>query len=760
MFFDSKNKLINKRFIKPKPGMSKSIFDKSSPKNAIYDITFNPKRKTVYITEGVINALSLYPYSSIAIFTTNNKIDDPNKLIKYLKDKNIVLAFDNDHDKEKNPGKECTKYYKDFILKNIKDIESLSCLILPPNKDLNDLLQDDLLFDYIRDTDNYEYYKIDVLKKPLLNNTKDDEHFSKHRFLVKDSCYYTQKYINNKLVQDDISDCVIEFSYRLNNEAGSRLMKVQQILENNKKIELFEITSDDLTKEKFKKILYSKGFSFYGTQSNLDRIFKYNIQREKEAEIIETYGWQPDNKMYVLADCTINSNNEILYPNSIGMIEDKNKVYYIPTASPANELKLKELKDGFKYLTSDIDFEKFAKLFYLSNKESGSIGILYYIISLFRDVIFKYLDFFPYLYLYGPAGGGKTSYAEILTGLFGDTSKGYVLKNITLASLSRAATIKRNTLNYWKEYKKDVPDYIDDYFKAGYDGQSRTISKGAGLEIKTFTIERAGLIDSNFLPTNDLAVFDRMIILDFEKSKFTKEQEKAYFELKKYKEKGLTQITRELLKYRELFETNFKEVYYYILDDLKYNKGLKDKINRERMINHIALILTPFHILQPEIKFPFNLETLETILISHAETQLEKLHQFKATNMFWQALAIYKSEGRVKEYKHKGDKDTAHYKIKRNGNVGSIYLRTNKMPYLLSLYAKHCKATGIDNRHIESATELKTTLTSKGYPPYQTNPNKKRQGKNVYDFGYCFEYMFTINEETKEITIDGQKIDL
>ncbi len=344
--------------------------------------------------------------------------------------------------------------------------------------------------------------------------------------------------------------------------------------------------------------------------------------------------------------------------------------------------------------------------------------------------------------------------------MFGDISKGHVLKNITQASLSRVASQIRNVITYYKEYKKDAPDFVDEYFKAGYDGVSRTIAKGAGKETMTFTIESSGLIDSNFLPTNDLAVFDRMIILDFEKSNFTREETKAFEELRNHKEIGLVQITRELLNYRDLFESNFKDAYYFILDDLKYNKGLKDKIRRERMIKHIALILTPFHILKNEIEFPFDSETLENILFTHAEVQLEKLYQFKATNMFWQALAMYKNDGKVSEYKCKKDKDFADFKIKKNGNTGSIFLRTTKMPYLLSLYAKHCKATGIDYKYIESATELKTALTSKGYAPYQTNPNKQRQGKNVHDFGYCYEYMFTINEETNGMIIDNQEIDL
>jgi hypothetical protein len=257
----------------------------------------------------------------------------------------------------------------------------------------------------------------------------------------------------------------------------------------------------------------------------------------------------------------------LVYPNSIGTISDNEKTFYLPTASPANVNKFSEIKQ-FKYRKGTIDFKKFAELFYHSNKENGSIGLQFYIIALFRDIIFDTLDFFPYLYLYGEAGAGKTAYVNILLGLFGDKSKGHGLKNISQPALSRIASQKRNTITYYKEYSKEVPNYVEDYLKTVYDGQSRTISnKGIGNETISFGVESAGIIDSNFLPTNETAIFTRMIILGFEETNFTSEQTAAFNELNEYRKTGLAQITKELLQYRMFFKDNFKEVFHQILDE-------------------------------------------------------------------------------------------------------------------------------------------------------------------------------------------------
>ncbi len=755
IFFDAKNQLINKRFIEPAQDKPKSIFDNGSKtKNGIYDKMYKSNLDTVYIVEGVINSLSLNGFSSLAIFTTSNLFDDKILLGKYLKNKNVVLAFDKDL-----AGEKCTDYYAKFILDNI-GIESLSILMVPEKSDINDLLKSNKLSDFIGDTDSYEYLKIDLLKKPL---KKNDKGISKH-FFIQDSSYFVKVEKGGHLIPINISDCVFEFLYRLNDIEGTRLVKVQQIaLKGKHKIQLFELSSEQLKKDKFETELIKQGFSFFGTKSNLDQIRTHLQHLESTAEIIETFGQQKDYNIFAFSDCIINSDNNIVYPNSLGMIEDNHGIFYLPTASPANENKLNDLK-LFKYQKGIIDFKQFSELFYLSNKRNGSIGIQFYILSLFRDIIFDLLDFFPYLYLYGEAGAGKTSFVDFLLGLFGDKSKGHGLKNITQAGLSRIASQKRNTITYYKEYSKEVPNFVEDYLKTGYDGQSRTMSnKGIGNETISFGIESSGIIDSNFLPTNETAVFTRMIILDFDEISFSQEQTKAYEQLKELEKSGLSQITREILKYRSFFSDNFKEAYYYVLDDLKNKKQLKKKFSHERTLKHIALILTPFHVLKDKLNFPYDLETLENIIIEHAEAQEEKLHEFKPTNIFWQSLSSFKNEHKVIEFDGNNKSKAHYYKQRLTEETGYIYIKSVQFTYLYSLYAKYCKSIGLENRVIDSFGELKSKLISKGYEPYQQNANtgdKKRKAKNTDKIGYSFMFKYYIEPNKEGIIIDSQEVDL
>ena len=541
--------------------------------------------------------------------------------------------------------------------------------------------------------------------------------------------------------------------YRLND--GTRIFKAQQVKINDKqRVELLEVQNQDTKADNFKLILKKVGFNYIGTPQKFDEIFMNIDNTAKNAEIINTYGWQPESKMYVFSDCAI-GNNQILKPNSIGIIENSTGTqFYLPTASPANKNnpEMEELKN-FVYKAGTLNFKDFALLFYNSNELNGSIGIMYYLLSLFRDIVFLHLDFFPYLFLFGTAGGGKTSYAEILISLFGDYSKGLDVKNITKASISRIASQKRNTITYYKEYKKDVEDYIEQYFKSGYDGVSRTISTGVAKNTITFKIESAGMLDSNFLPTNDESVFSRMIILDFDNSSFTDKQRTAFLEIKNHKETGLVQITKEVLQNRTLFEDNFKDVYYFVLDTLKNGK-MKDFKDRERAIKHVALILTPFHILNGVLSFPFDIETLENIIINHAEKQYEKLNEFKSTGVFWQAMAYYKSENKIKEYIETNDRTKAYYF--KDVQKKTLYIKSTKFDELHTLYCEYCRKKQIPQ---SSLPEIRNALLTKGYKPYIENPQKGKKVFNQTYIGSSYAFQYSINDNGNLI-IDNLELEL
>lgn len=164
IFLDDDECLLNKRFVSNQlPEGVKKAFSYGKLTNAVYSKTFNADKKTVYITEGVINALSFYSIntSAIALFASTNHISEVERFKPFFNYKKVIIAFDFDR-----AGQQSAVKLADFILTNFK-AESLSILLFPKNKDANDLLQQNTLQLHLKIAHNYINVTKDYIKLEL-----------------------------------------------------------------------------------------------------------------------------------------------------------------------------------------------------------------------------------------------------------------------------------------------------------------------------------------------------------------------------------------------------------------------------------------------------------------------------------------------------------------------------------------------------------------------------------------------------------------
>ena len=181
VFIDSNKNVINRRLIKPKDG-SKARMSKYSGYDPIYDSLYIAHEQRVYITEGVIDSLSLVGKSTISIFTTSNLINDNEKINYYLKGKEIIIAFDNDI-----AGNTCSDYYTNQFLEIGLETKGIYRLFLPQDTDLNDLLIEGTLDSLLEDDISYidigieNTLDVDASEKvedngsPKFGSTKNDQ---------------------------------------------------------------------------------------------------------------------------------------------------------------------------------------------------------------------------------------------------------------------------------------------------------------------------------------------------------------------------------------------------------------------------------------------------------------------------------------------------------------------------------------------------------------------------------------------------------
>lgn len=214
VFFDTEKRCLNKRYITNElpEGVSKT-FTFGEMLNSVYDETFMPHNDTVFITEGVINALSLFQCgkSAISLFATTNYISDVPKFKKYFNEKHVVLAFDFD-----KAGQQSTIKQANFIILNFV-FKSLSVIIFPSENDANDLLQKKELENYINIKYNYAVLNKKLIAKELkLIQADQKNYFPK----LRPDNYYNRPAVpdkepNGKLIEKrgDITDQVLEMFY-------------------------------------------------------------------------------------------------------------------------------------------------------------------------------------------------------------------------------------------------------------------------------------------------------------------------------------------------------------------------------------------------------------------------------------------------------------------------------------------------------------------------------------------------------------------
>lgn len=569
-------------------------------------------------------------------------------------------------------------------------------------------------------------------KIPDSENYHDDN--QENGFFIQDGKYFAFESRRGKNESIELSNFVMQSLFHLLNGTNNtkRIIKIQR---NTGEISIIEVFSSEMKSDSFETILKSKRATFLGTALHLKFIFRHIMDNETEATILSLLGWNQEHEVYVFADA-IFCKDQILNINEIGIIEANSKRFYLPAYGLANDANEDfDIEKLYSFKSGDIDFTEWSSQFYESFGANGAIGILFMILSVFRDIVFNQVRFFPFLFLFGDFGTGKTSFVERLLSLFGSDIIGTPLNNATSIALSRLSSSRINGLFYFKEYTSETDEKAQDFILTAYDGAGRaTAVKSNDNKTKSFPVRSGLIFDGNHLPTQKTAILSRMILLNFEESIFTNSQKIAYDKLKTSAASGLGRVLIEVLEKREIFQKRFKVAFEENVSDLK--KKYKNTFP-ERAINHIALLWAPAKILFKELNFPFDNSVLCSI-IENAENQNNLLKTSGAISIFWESISNSLKKGMVVRF-DSCNSHTAHFNIKETDNcTGIIQI---KLQALYPIYVSYCKANNIN---FIDQNSLKMLLTSKSNKDFLHNSQKGR-GAAYTDkyFGSCYQFAYT-----------------
>ena len=234
-----------------------------------------------------------------------------------------------------------------------------------------------------------------------------------------------------------------------------------------------------------------------------------------------------------------------------------------------------------------------------------------------------------------------------LLSLFTIAYKAPNIQNSTISALNDTVAASANALAHIDEYKNDLDPKVIEFLKGLWDGTGRSRMNMDLDKKKEVTAVDAGIILSGQeMPTADIALFSRLIFLQFPRSTFTQEEKKNYMRLMEMRSGGLTHLTIALLKYRKRFEERFTGT----LKEVRKQVGvaLQGKQCEDRIVNNWCVPLAALRVLQDAV-LTLAYDDLFKIVIEGILKQNAECKTNGELGSFWNVVQFLASEGLVND---------------------------------------------------------------------------------------------------------------
>ena len=379
-----------------------------------------------------------------------------------------------------------------------------------------------------------------------------------------------------------------------------RIYKIKNAMN---KEEIVELKQEDLISlAKFKQRIEGLGnYIWKATERELTKLKSYLYEKTETATEITQMGWQRQG-FYAFGNGVF-FDNHFIAADDYGIVRLKNLGnFYIPSSSKIyrDDQKLFTFEKQFVHLNlSSVSLKDFTTQLFRVYGDNGRVGFCFYLATLFRDVVTSASanHWFPILNLFGPKGSGKSELGHTLLSFFTISYTAPNIQNSTPSALNDTVAQSANALAHIDEYKNDLDVKIIEFLKGLWDGTGRTrMNMDLDKKKETTAVDSGIILSGQEMPTADIALFTRLIFLQFPRSEFSDKEKTNYKTLLEMRSLGLTHITLEILKQRRHFEqawcTAFKETQNDVGNALGSEKG------EDRIMNNWCVPLAALRVLQ------------------------------------------------------------------------------------------------------------------------------------------------------------------
>ena len=485
---------------------------------------------------------------------------------------------------------------------------------------------------------------------------RDAELLRQFGLFVRDNCYYA--------IGDDeeepsrISNFIMEPLFHIEDENnGTRIFRMRNMYNVCHVIELKE--SELCSLSNFQQKAGSLGnYVWLAKIDKLNRVKEYLYSKTDTAERIRKLGWNAEEGFFAFGNGIL-TDGVFKAVDDLGIVRGVNgKAFYIPATSKIylhnqeifqfERLMVHENRNGVKL------YDYVARLMEVFG-ENASIAFCYLLSTLFRDIIFRRTRHFPILNLFGEKGTGKTTLATALQSFFLHGVDPPNLAVTSVPAMNDRVSQAVNTLVVLDEYKNDLDIRKIAFLKGlwGGGGQTKKNTNTDGMAAQTIVSTGVALCGQD-KPTQDMALYTRVIFLAFSKTSFSQTEKRHYEDLVSLCNLGLTHLTVEIMRHRELFEKNFQEIYSITKRELATK--LENESIHDRIFGNWVIPLATFRTLETVIDVPFSYTDLFETAVKGIRNQNELAQESSEIADFWNMMQGFQTSGKCV--------DKAHYRIR------------------------------------------------------------------------------------------------
>ena len=283
--------------------------------------------------------------------------------------------------------------------------------------------------------------------------------------------------------------------------------------------------------------------------------------------------------------------------------------------------------------------------------ENARIAFCYLVATLFRDVVYKRTRHFPILNLFGEKGTGKTTLATNLEAFFLHDVEPPNMGVSSVPAMNDRVSQAVNTLVVFDEYKNGLDIRKIAFLKGLWGGGGQTKKNTLTDGMASQTIVTTGVvICGQEKPTQDMALYTRVLFLSYTKTSFSYQEKQRYEELQAMCSLGLTHLTLEILQHRELFEKNFPHMFTITKGELATR--MESETIHNRIFGNWIIPLATFRTLESVINFPFSYSQMLETTIKGIRHQNELAQESSEVVDFWNMLQGWQSVGKCIEKVH------------------------------------------------------------------------------------------------------------